>query len=329
LKNLSIEYNDLYFVIASLGRSNLIKDFFTRSPRSQTKLGPRDDRRIIRAISVLLFCAYSSSAQEIWTIKFDPKEPAPGQTLKIELKNAPERATVFARFKNKTYPFYTVKQPSPHKRALVGIAGDCPAGQYPLEIYQRGWLRKRKIWQKEIVVIAKEFPKEVIELKKDKTSLIEEKKGASDTAKIRQRLKKLTSEQLWQGVFDIPTQGRQTSIYGIRRVINNDIPWNFHKGLDLGAPEGTPAYAPGGGHVVLAEPLTLQGNCVLLDHGQGVYSIYMHLSEIGVRPGQLLKKGEFLGKVGSTGIATAAHLHWGIYVNGDAVDPAEWLTRKF
>ena len=275
------------------------------------------------------FSSSYSIAQETWTIRFDPKEPAQGQTLKIELKNAPSKANIFIRFRNKTYPLYAITEEGARKRALIGVAGDCPAGNYSLELYQKGFLRKLKLWEKMVTVAGKEFPKETIELKKEKTSLIEDIQGTVGTKKIRQKLKELSPKQLWRDAFVLPAQGRETSVYGIRRVINNDIPWNFHKGLDLAAPEGTPVYAPNDGEVVLAETLTLQGNCVLLNHGQGIYSIYMHLSKILARPGQQLKKGDLLGNVGSTGIATAAHLHWGIYINGDAVDPTEWLNRKF
>ena len=79
--------------------------------------------------------------------------------------------------------------------------------------------------------------------------------------------------------------------------------------------------------MALAEPLTVRGNAVIIDHGLGVHSGYYHLSEISVQEGQQVKKGDVVGKVGDTGLATGPHLHWEIRVNGINVDPAQWTWQ--
>ena len=99
----------------------------------------------------------------------------------------------------------------------------------------------------------------------------------------------------------------------------------MHEGEDLSAAAGTPVSAPAAGTVVLAEPLFVRGNAVVLDHGQGVYSGYWHLSELAVTVGERVTVGQRLGAVGSTGLSTGAHLHWELHVAGVAVDPLQWV----
>ena len=94
-----------------------------------------------------------------------------------------------------------------------------------------------------------------------------------------------------------------------------------HRGLDYDVPYGTPVLAPATGMVLFAGNLTLSGQTVVLDHGQGVVSVFYHLSRMDVVPGQEVGARAPLGLVGETGLAPSAHLHWGTYVNGTAVDP--------
>ena len=111
-------------------------------------------------------------------------------------------------------------------------------------------------------------------------------------------------------------------MFGSQRVLNG-TPRSPHRGLDLAAPEGTPVLAPAGGRVVLVMPdLWYTGGTIMIDHGQGVTSIFAHLSETLIAPGQLVKAGDAIGRVGMTGRATGPHLHWGVFWKEVAVDPA-------
>lgn len=268
-------------------------------------------------------------AQGSWTIRFEPPAPSQGQTLRVEIDGAKPNSKLYLRFRNKIYAFYNLDDNKTSKRALIGIPADCAAGQYKIELEEKRFFLKRLLWEKTLVVSAREFPKENLELQKEKTDLTNDPKGQQGTLKIRQILKKPSSEQIWKETFNFPVEGRISSVYGIQRVINNDIPWSYHKGLDLAAAEGTLILAPNDGRVALVGEFPLQGRAVVLDHGQGVQTLYMHLSAILVKPKMKVKKGEALGRVGQTGIATAPHLHWGLYILGDPVDPAEWLKRSF
>lgn len=146
--------------------------------------------------------------------------------------------------------------------------------------------------------------------------------------------KLVTPEKLWSGKFLRPNQGPLTSGYGIRRYYNGVFAKDYyHRGVDYAGSHGSPVIAPAAGRVALvgrvAQGFKLHGNTIGIDHGQGVTTIYLHLSKINVKEGDLVKPGQVIGAVGSTGASTGPHLHWGLYVNGLSVDPAPWRDRGF
>lgn len=120
--------------------------------------------------------------------------------------------------------------------------------------------------------------------------------------------------------LDLPTRGRLTSEFGLRRFFN-DQPRKPHGGIDLAAPIGTPVVAPAPGKVIAVGDFFFNGHTVLVDHGQGMVSMYCHLRDTAVTPGQTLARGERLGSVGASGRATGPHLHWTVSLNSSAVDP--------
>lgn len=123
--------------------------------------------------------------------------------------------------------------------------------------------------------------------------------------------------------FDWPLRGRISGVYGSQRVYNGS-PRSPHGGLDVAAPAGTALRAPAAGVVTLAEPdLYLTGGTVLIDHGHGLSSVFLHLSRLDVTPGQTLARGEVFGAVGATGRATGPHMHWGLNWFDVRIDPAQ------
>lgn len=125
--------------------------------------------------------------------------------------------------------------------------------------------------------------------------------------------------------FIIPSEGRRSGVYGAKRVYNNDdANPRTHWGIDVAAPVGTPVAAPAGGVVTLADPnLFFEGGTIFLDHGQGLVSVFMHLSAVDVQPGERVTQGQTLGEIGNTGRSTGPHLHWGVkYQDEYWIDPA-------
>lgn len=127
--------------------------------------------------------------------------------------------------------------------------------------------------------------------------------------------------------FRQPTPGSLTSSFGLRRIFNGEAR-SPHAGLDIKAPTGQAVSAPAAGVVVLTGDFFFNGNAVFLAHGQGVVSLYAHLSKITVTQGQVVKAGDLLGEVGQTGRATGPHLHWSLSLNNARVDPRIFLRSE-
>ena len=137
-------------------------------------------------------------------------------------------------------------------------------------------------------------------------------------------LDRVTQERRWRESFSEPLQGRISTEFGLERYVNGKFSYR-HRGVDIACPEGTPVRATADGVVSLADgSFVLHGKTVILDHGQGVSSLYLHMSQIEVEPGQSVRQGEVIGRVGSTGVATGPHLHFAVYAHHEAVDPFFW-----
>ncbi len=143
----------------------------------------------------------------------------------------------------------------------------------------------------------------------------------------------ITPEKLWDGQFQSPISPEFSecwpSTFGNRRSYNGSAYIYFHTGLDFCGRVGTEILAPAAGVVVFAGPLTVRGNATMIDHGWGVYTGYMHQSEILVNVGDRVKPGQLIGLVGGTGRVTGPHLHWEVWAGGVQVDPMDWLEQTY
>lgn len=151
----------------------------------------------------------------------------------------------------------------------------------------------------------------------------DQRRIADDNVAIRKARAQITGLTGFREEFRLPVEGARTSgVYGSRRLYNGEER-SWHRGHDLAAPTGTPVYAPASGKVVLARDTFMNGNLVIVDHGQGVSTLYAHLDSMAVKVGDSLRAGEKLGEVGTTGRSTGPHLHWGLNVGNVPLDP--WL----
>jgi murein DD-endopeptidase MepM/ murein hydrolase activator NlpD len=144
----------------------------------------------------------------------------------------------------------------------------------------------------------------------------------------------VTPEKYWNGPFLRPNDGPVSSIFGVRRYYNGEFANDYyHRGVDYAGSVGSAIIAPADGRVALVgyerDGFAVHGNCVGLDHGQGVTSIYLHMTSIKVKPGEFVRAGQTIGTLGSTGGATGPHLHWGVFVQGKGVDPVPWRKVGF
>ena len=224
-------------------------------------------------------------------------------------------------FKEENFTMFRQKNGS--YRALVPVENMTSPGSYAFLVKKEEWEEKVPV-----TVASNNLPVQKIWLDKKTNSL---KATKEEKAQVKAALRTLSDTKLWSGPFIYPCNGRKSSPFGVKRSYNGAPVSSYHKGLDIAVPQGTPVKSPAKGKVVLtgyeSNRFHVHGNTVVVDHGHGLTSIYMHLHTISVNEGDMLEKGDTLGTVGSTGISTGPHLHWGTYLYGTSVDP-ELLVRN-
>ena len=179
-----------------------------------------------------------------------------------------------------------------------------------------------------VQVVPFSYRRESINLDAETSRLLDPNLVANERARIASLCDYRQAEKLWDGMFSFPvTDPVETSPFGTLRSYNGGPFRSFHGGLDLRANSTVPIYAPARGEVVLAAPLSVRGNTVVLRHGLGVCSLYTHLSAINVSEGDMLAKGTLMGYGGDTGLVTGPHLHWEIRIANVPVDPAQWANQ--
>ncbi|QPK65055.1 peptidoglycan DD-metalloendopeptidase family protein [Methylomonas sp. LL1] len=208
--------------------------------------------------------------------------------------------------------------------ALVGIPLDAVAGMQNIVI-------ERTDGREQIAfsINNKKYPEQRLTIKNKR--MVDEMTPADlqriESEKIEMaRIKTVWSDRPADTNFLAPVDGRLSSLFGLKRFFNNQ-PRNPHNGLDIAAATGTDILAPASATVIGVGNYYFNGNTVFLDHGQGLISAYLHMSEIGVSLGQTIKQGQRLGAVGATGRVTGPHLHWIVYLNQETVDPALFIGQ--
>jgi len=208
-------------------------------------------------------------------------------------------------------------------RALVGIDLDAKPGAYDVSVDAGGGLTATG----HLDVLPKKFPTRRLTVDENFVT-----PPASAEARIARDAKLLAStwehpspERLWANAFARPVPQPANSAFGTRSIFNGK-PRNAHGGADFLSPAGTPIHAPNAGRIVIARDLYYSGNTVVIDHGQGLFSMLAHLSEIRVHEGDRVEAGQVVGLVGATGRVTGPHLHWAVRANDARVDPLSLLA---
>ncbi|MEA2626226.1 MAG: hypothetical protein QOD06_2271 [Candidatus Binatota bacterium] len=207
--------------------------------------------------------------------------------------------------------------------ALVGIDLDRKPGRYQIRVTSGG-----SASQLDLVVRERPFPVERLTVPRKYTEL-----DPATLRRVRREQRLLDSlwtrsggRRLWRGEFVAPANGPAGSPFGLRRFFNGE-PRSPHAGVDFRAPAGAAVLAANRGRVALAKSLFFTGNTIVLDHGLGLFTIYVHLSKMIVGEGAVVDKAAEIGKVGATGRATGPHLHFAVRVGEARVDPMALLGR--
>jgi murein DD-endopeptidase MepM/ murein hydrolase activator NlpD len=244
--------------------------------------------------------------------------PVPGGIAIVPLPENVNPAT--ARYNGRRV---LVTQQDGRTVAVIGLALGTKPGQYRLQARDRSG----KAVGMAFTVADKHYEEQHITLK-DKRKVNPEKQ---DLERIKREQSQISNAlEHWSDNNQVsmelhkPVSGPTSSPFGLRRFFNGQAR-NPHSGLDIAADEGTPVAAPAPGTVIATGSYFFNGNTILIDHGQGLVTMYCHLSAIGVKPGDRVGTGDIIGKVGKTGRVTGPHLHWGVSLNDARVDPLLFL----
>lgn len=271
------------------------------------------------ALSVLTLAAFSAPGLAL-QVRVKPENPQLGDTVSvmIQLDNPQISATPNVTIGQKTYPTFLVGQNQ--FRAFIPSSPVDRPGRWTIRVEGEGQVRNIAFPMRD-----RSFRTQSIWLPPGTAS-----EGTDREFDRVDAFKALvTPEKFWSGPFLRPNQGPITTEFGVRRYYNGEFAQDYyHRGVDYAGNQGSPVVAPAAGQVALvgreSDGFQIHGNTIGINHGQGVSSIFLHLSQIRVKEGDFVQAGQVIGTVGSTGASTGPHLHWGLYVHGVSVDPVPW-----
>lgn len=180
--------------------------------------------------------------------------------------------------------------------------------------------KELKVRERKYEVERLTLPEKMVELDKES-----EERADREALELAGVWEDVSVERLWDGRFALPVNGDLNSNFGKKRVINGMVR-NPHNGVDISAPEGQKIISPNNGRVVFTAEHFFGGKTLVIDHGQGLYTSYMHLSKVSVKVGDMVNRGAIIGRVGKTGRSTGPHLHWSARLNKARIDPLKLLS---
>jgi len=275
-----------------------------------------------RALSIIaaLFVIFSAddAFARSFRVEISPKVIRQGDAFLVRVTGRNSPAVPTATVATKKIQFSKCGEGCFIGIGAVGI--DAKTGDYPVRVTAGKTKKTMKLIVKKASVqtLALSLPEGKVTLSPADLEIVKEENIMLESRFLT------VSERQWEGVFRIPADNEISTAFGTKRIMNKT--WtSIHRGVDIRGSEGDEVRASNNGTVVLARELFFGGNTIILDHGQGIYTLYMHLSQMNVRPGDPVAKGDIIGLLGSTGRATGPHLHFGVKVSNVSVNPLSLL----
>jgi murein DD-endopeptidase MepM/ murein hydrolase activator NlpD len=263
-----------------------------------------------------------------WTVRYQPARLVNGSPVLFQVKTPKAVQTLTGSWLGHGVSFSFDAE---HK-LWYGIAGasvESKPGAYPLQLRAETASGQSLTYTQTIRLLHRSYPRVKLSVPSRYTApSAEDQRKIQDDKKIKDEIFKTTSpDRAWQGNFQPPVKAEISDVFGVQRVFNGAVQ-STHQGLDYRAHTGTPVNAVNRGTVILARSLFFEGNCVVIDHGQGLLTLYLHLSYIGIKEGEQVGKGQQIGLSGGTGRATGPHLHLAVRWQGVYLDPAALLALR-
>ncbi len=214
-------------------------------------------------------------------------------------------------------------------KAIVPVPLDTEPGAYTLAVSVVDEFGTVSRVTRQILVAALPDPIETLQIAANVLSLVTPAARELEQETVAAAYAQAQPQPLWSGPFQMPIEGYHSAGFGSARRYAPGGPVSYHAGLDLAAPEGTPVHAANDGVVVIAGPYPIKGGLVVIDHGGGLFSFYLHQSKVIATVGQHVAEGDVIGLVGTTGLSTGPHLHWEMRVDGVPTNPLAYVDRSF
>jgi murein DD-endopeptidase MepM/ murein hydrolase activator NlpD len=285
---------------------------------------------IIQAAPVRLCAQIRKTCEDGVSLKLSAASTPQGSLVLADITNAKPLPDFKAAWDGKPTPLWTEGQTKKTLHALLGVDLEKAPGKYDWKVSWNTAQGQAITCAASVTVLKGKFRTESLKVDNQfvQPDPEQQKRAEDDQKKMKAIYDTVTPERLWEGKFRLPLNGVTTGgNFGRRRVLNGQ-PRSPHAGVDFPAAVGTPVFAAQSGKVVLAEELYYSGNTVVIDHGYGIYTLYAHLSEIAVKPGQVVAMSNEIGKVGATGRVTGPHLHWGLTVEHARVNGMDIVERR-
>ena len=255
----------------------------------------------------------------------DPSQVVQGHTAIVRV-NTNWPCHVSGTIEDRALPFVT-REGLVHV-ALVGVRAVATLEMQPLRLSIRALDGRQITLVTHVQPLPGDFGHETLHFSPEVTKLLDPKITRPELLRLAKVYAAFSPRMYWEGPFDWPFPGPITSEFGTRRRYAGAAP-TYHTGIDIDGETGDVIRAPASGVVALAEVLQVRGGAVIIDHGAGVLTGYYHLSSVDVVVGETVARGDPLGEMGATGLATGSHLHWELRVGGVAVSPREWTQKAF
>ena len=269
-------------------------------------------RSILAKLRLVLFVTAAIGIAGAQSYEAVPAPTRQGDTLRLRAPAAAQSARMNGRT-------VTLFRDGAAVDGLMPVPALEPPGDYKLEFLDGAGATLHAI---QVTVRDAHFPRQSIRMGKE-TAELKSAPGEPEAAEAFRST--VTGVRHWAEPFAVPVPGCRTSPFGVRRVVNGKVTGSYHAGYDQRGAAGTPVRAVAAGVVLIAKRWTVHGDTVGIDHGQGVLSMYLHLSRFAAAEGAVVKQGDVVGYIGTTGRSTAPHLHWSLYVAGVPVNPGQWV----
>jgi murein DD-endopeptidase MepM/ murein hydrolase activator NlpD len=257
--------------------------------------------------------ASTANAQQC-TVK--PASIPLGQTVRLRC----EVPAVTARLNDRTVRLF--KQTSGDWLGLMPVAVADAPGTYPIEFLAEDGTTLASV---NLIIRKTIFPSQNVVLAPQIEALHSTPEEMQTLTTFRDSVSEV---KYWEDPLVAPVPGCVISPFGVKRLHNGTPTGEFHGGIDQRSPAGTPIRAAAAGIVKIVQPFNVLGGTVAIDHGQGLETMYLHMSKLNVEIGPRVERGDIIGYVGATGRANGPHLHWVVYVNGVPVNPQQWVALK-